>query len=132
EEAPASTEKQDTAEPDQSKVNVSETKATGDGRIIASPLAKKLAEDKGVDISQIKGSGEGGRIIKRDVESFDPASVQDTTKQAVETAPGLGKESYTDEKLSQMRKVIAKRLAESKFNAPHFYQIGRASCRERV
>lgn len=95
---------------------------TGEGRVKASPLAKKLAEDKGVDISLVKGSGEGGRIIKRDIESFDPASVKVPAAQsATESGAAVGQESYKEEKVSQMRKVIAKRLAESKFNAPHFY-----------
>ncbi|MEX2595041.1 MAG: pyruvate dehydrogenase complex dihydrolipoamide acetyltransferase [Anditalea sp.] len=93
---------------------------TEDGRIKASPLAKKLAEDKGVDISIVKGTGEGGRIIKRDIENFDPASVKAPTA-AAESGAVVGQESFTEEKVSQMRKVIAKRLAESKFNAPHFY-----------
>lgn len=93
------------------------SKSAKDGRIIASPLAKRLAEEKGVDIALVPGSGEGGRIIKRDVESFDPASVSAQQGAAV-TA---GKESYREEKVSQMRKVIAKRLSESKFTSPHFY-----------
>lgn len=86
------------------------------GRIIASPLAKKLASDKGIDISQVQGSGDGGRIVKKDVESFTPS-------QSATSAGGSvsGKESYTEEPVSQMRKTIAKRLAESKFSAPHFY-----------
>ncbi|WP_200979454.1 pyruvate dehydrogenase complex dihydrolipoamide acetyltransferase [Echinicola sp. 20G] len=92
------------------------------GRVKASPLAKKMAEEKGVDISLVPGSGEGGRIIKRDVESFDPASVQTAQAAApAASAPAFGQESYREEKVSQMRKTIAKRLAESKFSAPHFY-----------
>jgi len=93
--------------------------ATGD-RIKASPLAKKMAEDKGFDISQVNGSGEGGRIVKRDVENFVPAAAA-PVQSGVPTAPVVGQESFTEEKVSQMRKVIAKRLAESKFGAPHFY-----------
>jgi pyruvate dehydrogenase E2 component (dihydrolipoamide acetyltransferase) len=88
-------------------------------RIIASPLAKKMAEDKGFDISQVNGSGEGGRIIKRDVENFVPAAAP--VQSGEPTAPVVGQESFTEEKVSQMRRVIAKRLAESKFGAPHFY-----------
>jgi len=93
------------------------------GRVKASPLAKKMAEEKGFDISLVKGSGEGGRIVKRDVESFDPAVAKTAaapTAQAT-SAPAVGQESFKEEKVSQMRKVIAKRLAESKFQAPHFY-----------
>jgi len=92
------------------------------GRMKASPLAKKLAADKGVDISLVKGSGESGRIIKRDVENFDPSSVKAPVAPVAEQGSvGLGQESFREEKVSQMRKVIAKRLGESKFSAPHFY-----------
>ena len=95
---------------------------TADGRIKASPLAKKLAEDKGVDISLVQGTGEGGRIIKRDIENFDPTSVEKATAQpGAGREVAVGQESFREEKASQMRKVIAKRLAESKFTAPHFY-----------
>lgn len=92
------------------------------GRMKASPLAKKLAADKGVDISLVKGSGESGRIIKRDVENFDPSSVKAPVAPVTEQGSvGVGQESFREEKVSQMRKVIAKRLGESKFSAPHFY-----------
>jgi pyruvate dehydrogenase E2 component (dihydrolipoamide acetyltransferase) len=94
--------------------------STGD-RIKASPLAKKMAEEKGFDISQVNGSGEGGRIVKKDVENFVPATAAAPVQSGVPTAPVVGQESFTEEKVSQMRKVIAKRLAESKFGAPHFY-----------
>lgn len=89
-------------------------------RIFASPLAKKLAEEKGIDLNNVKGSGDNGRIVKRDIESYNPqAAVGNSAK----TIGGSGQlsESYTDENISQMRKTIAKRLAESKFSAPHFY-----------
>lgn len=93
---------------------------TADGeRIKASPLAKKIAEEKGVDIRQVSGSGDGGRIIKKDVENFVPAAAPQAA--AAAGAPAVGQESFKEEKVSQMRKVIAKRLAESKFGAPHFY-----------
>jgi pyruvate dehydrogenase E2 component (dihydrolipoamide acetyltransferase) len=97
--------------------------ATSEGdRVKASPLAKKIAEDKGFDIRQISGSGEGGRIVKRDIENFVPAAAPvAATAPSVAGAPVLGQESFREEKVSQMRKVIAKRLAESKFGAPHFY-----------
>ena len=99
------------------------TSSSTNGRVKASPLAKKLADDKGIDISLVKGTGEGGRIIKRDVENFDPTSVKAPAAQATSatTTPAVGQESFREEKVSQMRKVIAKRLAESKFSAPHFY-----------
>lgn len=85
------------------------------GRIFASPLAKKMANDQGIDLSSVKGTGENGRIIKADIDHYTPY---------VGAAGGrafVGTESFTDEPVSQMRKVIAKRLAESKFSAPHFY-----------
>jgi len=77
----------------------------------ASPLAKRLAEEKGLDISKISGTGEGGRVVKRDVDNYQGGVVR----------TGLCEERYTEEPVSQMRKVIAHRLAESKFSAPHFY-----------
>lgn len=87
-----------------------------DGRLKASPLAKSLAHEKGIDISTITGTGEGGRIIKRDIES---QQVTPTVSQvAKKSYPSSG---YSDAPISQMRKTIAKRLAESKFTAPHFY-----------
>jgi len=94
------------------------------GRLKASPLAKKMAEEKGYDISQVKGTGEGGRIVRKDIEQFDPAKAKPATSTASQPAaaqPAVGEESYREEKVSQMRKTIAKRLAESKFTAPHFY-----------
>jgi pyruvate dehydrogenase E2 component (dihydrolipoamide acetyltransferase) len=86
-------------------------------RIFASPLAKKLAEEKGIDISFVAGTGENGRIVKRDVDHYVPYNGQ---QKQIQTNY-VGMESYTDEPISQMRKTIAKRLAESKFTAPHFY-----------
>ncbi len=104
---------------------------TSNGRVKASPLAKKLAKDLGYDIAQISGSGDQGRIIKKDVESFTPsaqpakaASAQPASKEAsapVALPQVVGEESYEEIPVSQMRKIIGKRLAESKFNAPHFY-----------
>ncbi|HRO42201.1 MAG TPA: pyruvate dehydrogenase complex dihydrolipoamide acetyltransferase [Flavipsychrobacter sp.] len=96
-----------------------------DERLKASPLARKLAEEKGIDIRQVKGSGDNGRIIKRDVDGFEatPTAQQPTQKQQSPSLSStvLGQESYTDIPLSQMRKIIAQRLSESKFSAPHFY-----------
>jgi pyruvate dehydrogenase E2 component (dihydrolipoamide acetyltransferase) len=102
---------------------------SADGRIKASPLAKKLAAEKGIDIAQIPGSGDNGRIIKKDVDGFTPGKAVAASggtepaqagKPAAPAAP-VGQVSYEDVPVSQMRKVIAKRLAESKFTAPHFY-----------
>jgi pyruvate dehydrogenase E2 component (dihydrolipoamide acetyltransferase) len=97
------------------------------GRIKASPLAKKLAKDKGLDIAQIPGSGDQGRITKRDVENFRP-SAQSAGGKESKGAPApvvlpkvVGQESFEEVPVSQMRKTIAKRLTESKFSSPHFY-----------
>lgn len=89
--------------------------ATSNGRLKASPLARKLADEKGIDIQVVSGSGDGGRIVKRDVENFSgvPAFASASAEGA--------KEKYTEVTVSQMRKTIARRLAESKFSAPHFY-----------
>jgi pyruvate dehydrogenase E2 component (dihydrolipoyllysine-residue acetyltransferase) len=99
--------------------------STENGRVVASPLAKKLASEKGIDIAKVAGSGDGGRIIKRDIDNYVPAA---GGGQAAEKAgqPGkapavAGQVSFEDVPVSQMRKVIAKRLAESKFTAPEFY-----------
>ena len=81
------------------------------GRLKASPLARKLAEERGINVAQIPGSGESGRIVKRDVEAFNGSNAM--------AAPGV--ERFTEVGVSQMRKTIARRLAESKFSAPHFY-----------
>jgi pyruvate dehydrogenase E2 component (dihydrolipoamide acetyltransferase) len=103
-------------------VTSSTATSSNDARVKASPLAKKLAEEKGIDLSQIKGSTENGRIIKKDVESFQPGTSSSSIKQNTISIPAfVGQEKYTEVPVSQMRKVIAKRLAESKFSAPHFY-----------
>ena len=84
-----------------------------EGRIIASPLAKRLAEEKGINLRQVQGSGENGRIVKADIENYQPASGQAYIP--------VGTESFEEVKNSQMRKTIAKRLSESKFTAPEYY-----------
>jgi pyruvate dehydrogenase E2 component (dihydrolipoamide acetyltransferase) len=89
---------------------------SGDTRIKASPLAKKMASDKGIDIVAVEGSGENGRIVKSDVENYKPSA----SPGKGQSAPA-GQESYEEINVSQMRKTIAARLAESKFTAPHFY-----------
>ncbi|OKL40377.1 pyruvate dehydrogenase complex dihydrolipoamide acetyltransferase [Pontibacter flavimaris] len=96
------------------------------GRIKASPLAKRVAKEKGFNLSQIKGSGEGGRIVLRDVENFTPSAAPQKAASpqaapASSAIPGAPAEAYEEVAVSQMRKVIARRLAESKFSAPHFY-----------
>jgi len=135
----------------------------GSGRVKASPLAKAIARDRGIDLHQVQGTGDSGRIVKRDIERFQPAQqppavpqpepVQQPVQQpsavpqpepvqqpaqppaqppapereapAAQPAPmmpgGTGQEDYEEVRVSQMRKTIARRLAESKFTAPHFY-----------
>ena len=85
------------------------------GRLIASPLAKKLAEEKGIDLGMVKGTGEGGRIIKRDIENFKGGFG------SISMPVSSGLESVTETANNNMRKAIAKRLSESKFSAPHYY-----------
>ena len=93
--------------------------APADGsRILASPLAKKLAEEKGIDINMVSGTGDAGRVVKRDVDHYTPY-VPGAAKAFSTNVSNV--ESFVDEPVSQMRKVIARRLAESKFSAPHFY-----------
>jgi pyruvate dehydrogenase E2 component (dihydrolipoamide acetyltransferase) len=104
----------------------SDLSVSADGRIKASPLARKLAAEKGIDISKVAGSGDNGRIVKKDVDSFTPAQAASGAAQPAAAgktvAPAAaGVESYDEVPVSQMRKAIAKRLGESKFTAPHFY-----------
>lgn len=119
------------------EVEKQEVQNDSSSRVKASPLARKIAKEKGIDIEQVKGSAEGGRIVKKDIEGFTPS-----TKQVAEAAPAaapsadrpaspgstaitipqfIGEEKYSEKPVSQMRKVIAKRLSESLFTAPHFY-----------
>jgi pyruvate dehydrogenase E2 component (dihydrolipoamide acetyltransferase) len=96
-----------------------------DGRVKASPLAKKLASEKGIDLAKLHGSGDNGRIIKKDVSEYHPAEAQATQSPAAKSPAAVsvpaGQVSFDEVPVSQMRKIIAKRLAESKFSAPHFY-----------
>ncbi len=129
----ASADKEDKAtdtSKDSAKQDAEEKKSSHDGgRIFASPLAKKMAEDRGIDLADVKGSGENGRIVKKDIEDFKGAEkpaekeeikAEQTTAAAQPYVPA-GEESYDERKNSQMRKTIAKRLGESKFTAPHYY-----------
>ena len=93
-----------------------------DERIKASPLAKKLANEKGIDISNISGSGDGGRIIRKDIENYKNVSTSSDEPFKEITLPKIhSEESFEELPVTQMRKTISKRLAESKFSAPHFY-----------
>jgi pyruvate dehydrogenase E2 component (dihydrolipoamide acetyltransferase) len=118
-------------------VEVQHTQSDSTSRLKASPLARKIAKDKGIDISKVIGSAEGGRIVKKDIESFNPAIKTESPKASpLSAAPAaipaaepvsavipkfIGEEKYTEKPVSQMRKVIAKRLSESLFTSPHFY-----------
>ncbi|GGE24941.1 pyruvate dehydrogenase complex dihydrolipoamide acetyltransferase [Psychroflexus planctonicus] len=123
----------ETSKEDSSSESSSTKKKDGE-RIFASPLAKKIAEDKGYDLAEIEGTGENGRIVKKDVESYKPkaSSAKEEQPKAedkasakeekpVETYVPAGEESFEEVKNSQMRKTIAKRLLESKNSAPHYY-----------
>ena len=92
---------------------------TNGGRVFASPLAKKIAEDKGINLVQVQGSGENGRIVKSDLENFVPGS--GTVGAGVAQFVATGEESFEEIENSQMRKAIARGLSNSKFNAPHYY-----------
>ena len=119
---------------DDSETQTNSTKKKDGERIFASPLAKKIAEDKGYDLAEIDGSGENGRVVKKDVENYTPKATSNKEQQAkteskpqteeskpMETYVPAGEESFEEVKNSQMRKTIAKRLLESKNSAPHYY-----------
>ncbi|SFQ16749.1 pyruvate dehydrogenase complex dihydrolipoamide acetyltransferase [Parafilimonas terrae] len=147
---PAETKKETAApQPEAKQEAAPEQEVVNEGRILASPLAKKLAEEKGIDLKYVKGSGDNGRITKADIDNYQqpaaggkPQVASDEPKAAAqsqpaevkpqETAPAkqaqpvvatasYGKEEFEEVPVSQMRKTIARRLAESKFSAPHFY-----------
>ncbi|ANH80371.1 pyruvate dehydrogenase complex dihydrolipoamide acetyltransferase [Niabella ginsenosidivorans] len=110
---------QETTAPAAEQPAAAQSASSADGRIKASPLAKKLAAEKGIDLSQVQGSGDNGRIIKSDIDNYKPGAAAPAQPE-IAAAPA-GQVSFEDVPVSQMRKVIAKRLAESKFTAPHFY-----------
>lgn len=108
-------------EPQQEVESAESTEASSDdSRLKASPLARRMAKDKGLDLGAIKGSGTEGRIIKRDVESAEaePAAARETAAPARPALPATKSETL---RISQMRKTIARRLSESKYTSPHFY-----------
>jgi pyruvate dehydrogenase E2 component (dihydrolipoamide acetyltransferase) len=111
-------------QPSAEPINIS---SSDNGRIKASPLARKIAADKGIDLGKVQGSGDGGRIIKSDIDQYNPvAGISTSTSTAPATpsipafSPGAG-EGFTDTPVTSMRKTIARRLGESLFTAPHFY-----------
>jgi pyruvate dehydrogenase E2 component (dihydrolipoamide acetyltransferase) len=116
--------KQETA-PVVETVAVAETAVSsngnGDSRIKASPLAKAMAREAGIDLQSLAGTGDGGRIVKSDIESLIKGGGQKKAAAVPTFAPVVGKESYSEVPVSQMRKTIARRLTESKNGAPHFY-----------
>ena len=133
---PAKKEQKETTEAPKKEESSASNNSTSDttqevttdgGRIFASPLAKKIAQDKGINLSQVKGTGENGRIVKSDVENFTPstkapsAEVKEAVAKSTPVAVTAGEVKVEEVKNSQMRKTIARRLAESKFTAPHYY-----------
>ncbi|MET7028450.1 pyruvate dehydrogenase complex dihydrolipoamide acetyltransferase [Sediminicola luteus] len=129
----AKTEKKAEAKDEEKSTPASAPVAASDGkRIFVSPLAKKIADEKGIDLSTVTGSGDHGRIVKKDIENYQPTQKAAASAPAQTAAPAekaqsmtfaapIGEESSEEVKNSQMRKVIAKRLGESKFSAPHYY-----------
>lgn len=121
ESTPKTDNSQQTAEGSKQSSEQSNASTSSDGRIKASPLAKALAKEKGIDISKVTGTGDNGRITKSDIENYKPqeGAAKGSSQALSSFVPG--KEDYTDEPASQMRKVIAKRLLESTNGAPAFY-----------
>lgn len=110
-------EKKDSSE------STSSSSSDNDGRIKASPLAKKMAEDKGIDLTKVNGSGPDGRIVKQDIEGFKSGSqATESSKSVTASTQSFQSLESKEVKVSQMRKIIAKRLSESKFTNPHFYE----------
>lgn len=114
---------------DSSKQEAAEPAMQDGQRIFVSPLAKKIAEEKGINLADVKGTGDNGRIVKKDIENFKPSQAAPAAEKSAEAATAavapvslpVGEESIEEVKNSTMRKVIAKRLGESKFSAPHYY-----------
>lgn len=139
--APAAAAPAEASAPTASSDAAPSATATGstedDSRVKASPLARKIAKDKGINLNDVKGSADGGRIIKKDIESFTPSAAEPQAQPAAATsaAPAAtapakapvvlptytGEEKFTERNVTQMRKAISRRLSESLFTAPHFY-----------
>ncbi len=119
--------KQEAAPKDQEAAPAENGGDDGGDRVKASPLAKMLAKEKGIDISAVHGSGDNGRIIKRDIDNYKPAAAPQKAQTSAAAPPAaiagapIGQEGHKDTPVSQMRSAIARRLGESKFSAPHFY-----------
>lgn len=110
----------DSLDPKREGVDDEDKPSADDGRIKASPLARKMAEDKGIDLGDVKGSGPDGRVVKRDIEDYKPSEKKE--KDSKVSIPSFEEAESEDIKVSQMRKAIARRLSESKFTSPHFYE----------
>ena len=120
EETKEKTAKEEETKEEKAKIIPEINDTSKDKRLKASPLAKKIAEEKGINLTNIKGSGDGGRIIKKDIEeNTEIISTQNSTN--IILPKTIGKESFDEVPISQMRKTISKRLSESKFSSPHFY-----------
>lgn len=109
---------------DEKSKDAEATEDAGDDRVKASPLARKMAEEQGISLSDVKGSGPQGRIVKKDIEEFDKdaAKSEKSEKPAAPASEMIPSGESKELKVSQMRKAIARRLAESKFTSPHFYE----------
>lgn len=113
--------KAEKSEPKKSTETAQKPSSSNDsGRVFASPLAKKMAEEKGIKLSNVQGSGENGRVVKSDIENYTPSAGTGTAAGAPSYQP-VGEEAFEEVPNSQMRKTIAKRLGQSKFTAPHYY-----------
>ncbi|MFV0531776.1 MAG: 2-oxo acid dehydrogenase subunit E2 [Flavobacteriales bacterium] len=118
----AKTEEKTTIKPNpKTEEKIQSVADSGSERVFVSPLAKKIALDKGIDLTRVQGSGENGRIVKRDIESFTPSSTATPTVSTTSVTNFVPAGETKETAVSQMRKVIAKRLSESKFTAPHYY-----------
>jgi pyruvate dehydrogenase E2 component (dihydrolipoamide acetyltransferase) len=121
-ETPAQPATQETAATKSAASPETKTTASADSRLKASPLAKKLAKEKGLDITKVSGSGENGRVVKKDIENYkESVAASQSASDQVQTSSVPGKESFEEVQVTQMRKTIAKRLSESLYTAPHFY-----------
>ncbi len=115
------------AEPQKEEKEQAPAENSSSDRVAISPLAKKMAQDKGVDINSIQGSGENGRIVKKDIENYQPSAQKETAQPAqasaaaAQVAASFVQGEDTESQNSQVRNIIAKRLSESKFSAPHYY-----------
>jgi pyruvate dehydrogenase E2 component (dihydrolipoamide acetyltransferase) len=110
------------ATPTATAVSAASTQVVNEGRIFASPLAKKIAKEKGIDLKYVQGTGEHGRITRTDLENYTPSNTSSAARvSAPRNTNFVGQVSFVDTPVSQMRKTIARRLSESLFTAPHFY-----------